>query len=133
MLVPHAVEVFVRCRKELKMKKVKVKAKRILDKINQINCNSIESIEDITDQKKYIDEVAKGKNDGNLVSCGQDDSYNELQYIYDTILLNHIESKRISKKDALNALCLCCAELKFPRKRKDYYSCLEEKLGIKFD
>lgn len=106
------------------------KSKTLIKKINKILCNDVKSIKDITKQYDYEDKAPRGKGDKKKVACGQDGSYNELQNIYDKILKRHVDSGDITKEEALEALCLCCAELDTPRDRDEYYACLTEKLGI---
>ena len=93
-------------------------------------CKKTKTIEDITDQYDYEDVSPRGEGDGSLVSCGQDETYNELEYIYNKKLKDEVDSKNITHSEAINALCICCCELKSPRSRKKYYACLSQKLNI---
>lgn len=90
-----------------------------------------ESIKDINDQYDYEDTNSGGTQDGTLVSCGQCGGYNELEYIYEKKLEPFIKSNEITEKQAINALNACCAELKNPRKRNDFYTLLSKKLNVK--
>jgi len=95
---------------------------------------NINEITDITDQYNYEDTNSDNKSgDRKWVSCGQDDSYNELEFIYNSHLEPHVISKSITKQDALDALNECCKELENPRSRDDFYKCLEKKLDIKIE
>ena len=44
------------------------------------------SIKDINDKYDYVDEHPQGEGDSLFVSCGQNGTYNELQYIYNNYL-----------------------------------------------
>ncbi|WP_300671543.1 hypothetical protein [Desulfoluna sp.] len=93
-------------------------------------CVGIKSIKDINDQYDYKDEKPKGDGDSPVVACGQNDSYNELQNIYDNKLASFVSSQRITEKEAIHALCEACRELKNPRGRDDFYKYLSKKLSI---
>ena len=95
-------------------------------------CSDVTSIKDINLQYDYEDKIPQGKNDSPLVSCGQEGSYNELQYIYDEKLKSFVESGEITEKKAINALCLVCRDLKHPRERTVFYRLLQIELGINF-
>lgn len=99
---------------------------------NEVSCKNVKSIEDINKQYPYEDKKGKEtkKYDDPKVSCGQDDDYNELEYIYDTYLALPIALGTLEEDKALKALCETCRELKNPRKREDFYEKLSEKLGI---
>jgi len=97
---------------------------------NTLYCEEVKSIQDITNQREYVDEIPMGKKDKALVACGQDDSYNELSYIYTTYLEPLIAKSTLNESEALKALCETCNELPHPRKRSDYYKMVEKKLGI---
>ncbi|SDX79893.1 hypothetical protein SAMN05444064_1572 [Pseudomonas syringae] len=47
---------------------------------------AVSSIADINAKYQYDDRVSGGNGDGDLVSCGQHGTYNELSYIYTTYL-----------------------------------------------
>ena len=96
-------------------------------------CLDIESIADINKQFEYEDNNPRGERDSPLVSCGQTKGYNELQHIYDTKLSKYIDEQKITKKEALQALCMTCRELDNPRTRDKFYRALERKLGITID
>lgn len=93
-------------------------------------CSEIQSIQDINDKFDYEDEIPNGEGDPELVACGQDGNYNELQYIYEKKLAKHVTSGEITQQDALDALCLACHELETPRNRQDFYQYLTNKLGV---
>lgn len=97
-------------------------AKTVADKIKRIN-----------DEYAYEDTHPHGKRDPSLVSCGQDNGYDELSYIYKQKLLPHVQLKTITRDEAIAALSACCAELPNPRKREEYYALLSDKLGIDID
>ncbi|MQT66218.1 hypothetical protein GHO42_24450 [Pseudomonas sp. FSL R10-0056] len=103
------------------------RASEILAKLLKANPTSIK---DINDQYDYEDTKGGGKQDSALVSCGQCGGYNELQYIYDTKLKPLVNRLKITEEQALVALEACCSELKNPRKRKDFYELLGEKLNL---
>ncbi|QUI62501.1 hypothetical protein GSF04_08220 [Pseudoalteromonas sp. A22] len=88
------------------------------------------TIKDINNKYDYKDEYPQGEGDSDNVACGQDGSYNELQYIYNTYLKPEVTSGNITEKDAIEALDSACSSLNNPRKREDFYSHLEDKLGI---
>jgi hypothetical protein len=90
---------------------------------------AVSSIKEINDRFEYDDKVGGGKGDGDKVSCGQHGSYNELSYIYTTLLQPLIDSKKITKQEALEAMDEAC-DLPQPRLRDDYYDKLEELLGV---
>jgi hypothetical protein len=88
------------------------------------------SIADINANYTYEDTTAGGKADAPLVSCGQHGGYNELGNILKVKLQPYIDSGKITKQAALNALSECCEEIENPRKREDFYAALTEKLGV---
>lgn len=90
----------------------------------------VRSIKEINDKYDYDDEYPQGKGDSEQVACGQNGTYNELQYIYDKYLKPEIGKKNITKQEAIDALDSACSSLSNPRDRKDFYKHLEEKLGI---
>lgn len=98
--------------------------------VKKINETSPKSIKDINDLYDYKDEHPQGKKDSQFVACGQCNGYNELQYIYDEKLESHISKGTINKAEAIKALSECCAELKNPRNREDFYRRLSQKLLI---
>lgn len=98
--------------------------------MNKINEASPKSIKDINDLYDYKDEHPQGKKDSIFVACGQCNEYNELQYIYDEKLEPHISKGIIKKDEAIKALSECCAELKNPRNREDFYRKLSQKLLV---
>ncbi|MGB3383950.1 MAG: hypothetical protein WBA64_04675 [Marinomonas sp.] len=85
----------------------------------------VKTIRDINDKFSYTDENPGGKRDDSLVSCGQNGSYNELQYIYDTYLAPKIASNKFTKQKALDALNSACVILDSPRARTSFYAYLE--------
>lgn len=89
----------------------------------------VSSIQGINNQYSYRDENPGGKKDSTRVSCGQDGSYNELQYIYDTYLAPKIASSSFTHQQALDALNSACFNMSSPRDRKDFYKHLETYLG----
>lgn len=91
---------------------------------------SVKSIREINDKYDYEDTYPQGKGDGPKVSCGQCDSYNELQYIFDTHLQSEIDKKVITEQQALDALDNACASIDNPRDRNDFYEFLNSELGI---
>ena len=93
--------------------------------------NMPKSIKDINDLYNYKDEHPQGEGDSELVACGQDGTYNELWYIYDTHLKPSIDEGKITEQQAINALGTACKSLANPRLRTDFYHHLEKKLGIK--
>lgn len=66
------------------------------------------SIEYINAKYTYEDTAVGGKVDGPLVSCGQHGNYNELGNILKVKLQPHIDSGKITKQAALDALSECC-------------------------
>lgn len=98
--------------------------------MNKINASSQKSIKDINDLYDYKDEHPQGKKDSLFVACGQCNGYNELQYIYNEKLESHISKGIIKKDEAIKALSECCAELKNPRNREDFYRKLSQKLLV---
>lgn len=94
-------------------------------------CSETQSIKNINDQFGYEDEIPNGEVDSELVACGQDGSYNELLNIYNSKLKDHVTSGKITKQEALDALCLACHELENPRKREDFYQHLAKNLKVK--
>jgi hypothetical protein len=97
------------------------------------NCTNTTSIKDINDQFDYDDEKPRGKGDSELVACGQDGSYNELQYIYDSKLKPHVDAGDITEDQAIKALCSACHELKNPRTRKKFYEYLSTFLSVEIE
>ena len=91
---------------------------------------AVKTIKDINDRFNFDDKVSGGRGDGELVSCGQHGTYNELSYIYQTFLKPLVEAKKITEQQALDAMDSAC-NLKQPRKRVDYYAMLEDHLGMK--
>ncbi|MCM2131962.1 hypothetical protein [Larsenimonas rhizosphaerae] len=90
----------------------------------------VSSIKDINDQYDYKDEMPNGEGDSELVACGQNGNYNELSYIYKEKLESEVKSGAITEQAALDALNKACANVKNPRSREDFYSYLEQELGI---
>lgn len=88
------------------------------------------SIRDINDKYDYKDEHPKGEGDSEKVACGQNGTYNEIRYIYDTYLEPEVERNTITKQEAIDALDSACSALSNPRSRKDFYAYLEKKLNI---
>lgn len=101
--------------------------RELVSKINKISPKSIKDVNDLYD---YKDEHPQGKKDSQFVACGQCNGYNELQYIYDEKLEHHISRGVITRDAAIRALSECCAELKSPRSREDFYRKLSQKLLI---
>jgi hypothetical protein len=100
---------------------------RIEKVLIQKNIDAVNKITDINDHFNYKDDHPKGPYDGPRVSCGQNDGYNELVYIYDTYLRDKV-NKNFSQKNALEALASACFNLKNPRARTDFYNHVEEQL-----
>lgn len=92
-----------------------------------MDCSKVKKITDVTNQVAYVDDNAGGKNDSNLVSCGQDDSYNELKDKYDRHF-SHINEELIAE-----IMCKCCKSLKPTGKEKvtwlEFYKCMKSKLN----
>ncbi|OLO12795.1 hypothetical protein BTW10_04635 [Chromohalobacter japonicus] len=88
------------------------------------------SVRDINDKYDYEDEYPKGEGDSPKVACGQDGTYNELRYIYDTYLKPEVERNTITNQQAIDALDSACSSLSNPRSREDFYAHLEKELGI---
>ncbi|CEI52860.1 MULTISPECIES: hypothetical protein [Acinetobacter] len=91
---------------------------------------SAKTIQDINKQYNYEDGNPGGEKDGPLVSCGQCNGYNELEYIYNEKLLPLIEDDEFTEQEAITALEETCKELKNPRNRTDFYNKLSKKLGV---
>ncbi len=89
-----------------------------------LDCTNIKTIEDVTDQVDYEDEDGGGAEDGNQVSCGQDNGYNELKNKYKEHFSN-FDEEWIS-----TIMCKCCNELKPTSKEKvswsEYYECMKK-------
>lgn len=64
----------------------------------------VTSFKDINDRFQYDDKVSGGNGDGELVSCGQHGTYNELSYISKTYLKPLVEAKDITEKQAVDAM-----------------------------
>ena len=93
------------------------------------SCENLTKPTDITDHYNYKDNNGDDKKqDGKFVSCGQDGSYNEVKYIYDKIRSN-FRGLLLSEAKILTAICECCRELDNPRKRGEFYTLLNDKLG----
>ncbi|WBA12611.1 hypothetical protein [Salinivibrio kushneri] len=90
----------------------------------------VSSIKEINDKYDYDDEYPQGEGESEQVACGQNGTYNELQYIYDNYLKPEIDKKKITKQDAIDALDSACSSLSNPRDREDFYNHLETELGI---
>ncbi|MEX2485557.1 MAG: hypothetical protein WED10_13380 [Brumimicrobium sp.] len=103
--------------------------KNILDE----SCDNITSIEEINAHYSYSDEVPQGEGDSDIISCGQSENYNELEYIYRTKLLPFIKIGRITKEEAIIALCKVCRDLENPRNRRDFYDRLQDYLSVNID
>lgn len=97
---------------------------------NKINAVPLKSIKDINNLYDYENERPQGKKDSHFVACGQCEGRNELQRIYDEKLAHHISKGIITEADAIRALSECCAELKPPRHREDFYRKLSQKLLV---
>jgi hypothetical protein len=95
-------------------------------------CDDVREVTDITKQFEYEDISGEHrKEDGQLVSCGQDGSYNELKYIYDAHLSFYVECEDITEEDAIKALCEVCHMFDTnSRDRKDFYKKLSKKLDV---
>lgn len=92
--------------------------------------NMPKSIQDINDKYDYDDENPQGKGDSEQVACGQNGSYNELQYIYNNHLKPWVDDGSITEQDAINALDSACSSLGNPRDRDEFYKHLESELDI---
>jgi hypothetical protein len=96
---------------------------------NQKKIQAVTSIKDINDYFEYDDKTRGGKGDSPLVSCGQNGTYNELEYIYDTYLALFVATdKDTSKEKVLQAMCKACFDLTNPRSRSDFYNYIEKEL-----
>ncbi len=91
-------------------------------------CELVETIEEVNDLYDYQDEIDGGAGDADKVSCGQDQNYNELKYIYKNKIKK--DYPFITEEQAAEALCICCEKLDNPRYRNKFYKCLNEELGI---
>ncbi|MDY2562301.1 hypothetical protein SON66_03225 [Pseudomonas syringae] len=91
---------------------------------------AVSSIADINAKYQYDDHVSGGNGDGDLVSCGQHGTYNELSYIYTAYLKPLVAKGTITESAALNAIDLACS-LPNPRKRDAFYKKVEQALGLK--
>lgn len=93
-----------------------------------MDCSKVKKISDVTNQVDYVDDNAGGKNDSKLVSCGQDDSYNELRDKY-----NKHFSDISSEELIAQIMCKCCKSLKPTGKEKvtwlEFYECMKSKLN----
>lgn len=106
----------------------------ILEAVKEVEAKTVErKIRQINNQYAYEDTRPQGKGDADLVSCGQDNGYDELSYIYKTKLLPFVNKKAITRDQAIDALSACCKELPNPRQRDEYYALLSDKLGIDID
>ena len=94
-----------------------------------LNCKKGITIEKINKHWNYEDDYPGGEGDSKLVSCGQQDGYNELEYILRK-LIKHKGNSNNSEDELIQALCECCNELESPRDRSDFYRCLKKKTGI---
>ena len=91
---------------------------------------TVKTIQDINDKYDYDDTENGGSNDASLVSCGQCENYNELQYIYDSKLKPHVAAGNFTKQEAIDALDDACKKLSNPRSRVKFYKHLSDKLGV---
>ena len=92
--------------------------------------SKLTSIKDINDKYDYDDEYPEGEGDSSKVACGQDGTYNELRYIYDTYLKPEVERNSITAQQAIDALDSACSSLSNPRSREDFYAYLKQELGV---
>jgi len=104
--------------------------KKFNDLQRELQCHDIKTIEDINKKFEYEDTNPPSKKDGELVSCGQQ-GYNELKFILENVLDEHIKVGKITSEDAIKAMCSACFKIKNPRQRSDFYSHLEKCLDIK--
>ncbi len=95
----------------------------------ELICREGVTVNEINNHWKYKDKKPGGAGDDDLVSCGQKDTYNELEYILGR-LVKYKGNFKISEKELIKALCECCNELESPRDRTDFYRCLKRKTGI---
>ncbi|QBZ82174.1 hypothetical protein GHNINEIG_00198 [Hydrogenovibrio crunogenus] len=85
-------------------------------------CDDVNKITDVTDQFHYEDISNEHRDeDSQLVSCGQDDSYNELKYIYNQHLSVYVEEGDITKEQAIKALCEVCHMFDSERRNRDEF------------
>jgi len=95
--------------------------------MKRFNCQNIKTVEDITSQCEYYDEHPGGKRDWDLVSCCQDNGYNELT--------NKLKKYKkifpsIPETSILKAMCECCNKYSHKeRTHKNYDKCVENKLS----
>jgi hypothetical protein len=98
--------------------------------MKKLSCRNIRKVKDITSQCEYHDEHPGGRNDWNLVSCCQDNGYNEL-----TNKLKRYKSlfPNIPETSILKAMCECCNKYYYKeRTHKKYDKCVENKLRYLF-
>lgn len=95
-------------------------------------CDDVNKITDVTNQFGYEDISGEHRTmDSQLVSCGQDGSYNELKYIYDQHLSVYVEDGDITKEQAIKGLCEVCHMFESERReRGEFYKKLSEVLGV---
>lgn len=96
-------------------------------------CDDVREVSDVTDKFKYddISNEHRGK-DAQLVSCGQDGTYNELEYIYDNHLLPYVAEGELTKEQAIKGLCEVCHGYDSTRRdRRKFYRLLSIELGVK--
>lgn len=97
-----------------------------------LDCNKVETIEDVTSGWSYLDAIGLGDRDNTLVACGQDtdsNGYNELKDKYNKYYSHY------SEKDIAKAMCECCKEknsgglarYSSGTQWEQFYNCLESK------
>ena len=93
--------------------------------MKELTCKNLQNVEEITDQCKYDDEFPGGHNDWLLVSCCQDNGYNELY----NKLTKYRNEYNVSDKKILKAMCECCNKYEpHERTHEKFDECVEKKL-----
>ncbi|MGE4503502.1 MAG: hypothetical protein AB7D03_11565 [Thiomicrospira sp.] len=100
--------------------------------IDYLACDDVRKVTDVTDQFIYDDISNEHRAiDSSLVSCGQDASYNELKYIYDTHLSYYVANGSLTEEQAAKGLCRVCHDYNSPRRdRTRFYRLLSTELGV---
>lgn len=95
------------------------------------SCDEVTTIKGINNQYDYEDEHPQGDFDWKLVSCGQsEEDYNEIERIYEEKLKPLIDEEKITKDNAIKAICFACRNLDQPRTWKDFYEELQNYRSI---
>jgi hypothetical protein len=90
----------------------------ILDFKDFIECSEVSSIQDVNNQYDYTDTHSGGRGDSSKVSCGQNDSYNELRDKYN----KHYSGAQ--EEDIAEAMCKCCKTTS-GKTWDEFYKCME--------